>query len=115
VAATSDSERGSPIGSDLAADELDPEKIWRRTDLLLLTPGKTSVTAVLLRVVGLILAAASVNYSTCVGHVNLFPSSFVRIQNDRGHHVITLGPYSSPVGVLLMLGLGMGRMQCAGR
>jgi hypothetical protein len=63
MAATSDSEGGSRLGSGLAADGLDPEKIWRRTDVLVRTPRKLRYGAVLLQLVGLIPTAASVNFA----------------------------------------------------
>jgi protein-S-isoprenylcysteine O-methyltransferase Ste14 len=46
-----------------------------------------------LQAVGLVLFAAAIVVETWAVAVNRFFSSVVRIQRDRGHHVITTGPY----------------------
>jgi protein-S-isoprenylcysteine O-methyltransferase Ste14 len=46
-----------------------------------------------LQAVGLVLFAAAMVVETWAVAVNRFFSSVVRIQRDRGHHVITTGPY----------------------
>lgn len=66
-----------------------------------------------LQVVGLVLFAAGVAVMTWAVAVNRFFSSVVRIQRDRGHHVISSGPYrfvrhpGYVGGVLLFLGGGL--------
>ena len=47
----------------------------------------------LVRVVALVAFAASSGLAIWAVHVNRFFSSSVRIQHERGHHVVTAGPY----------------------
>jgi protein-S-isoprenylcysteine O-methyltransferase Ste14 len=71
---------------------------------------------VLLQLVGLILTAASMGLVTWADHENPFASSVVRVQNDRGHHVITSGPYTlvrhlifvASLVILPAMGVGLG-------
>jgi protein-S-isoprenylcysteine O-methyltransferase Ste14 len=44
-------------------------------------------------IAGLVLLAAALLLAAWAVRTNRFFSSVVRIQNDRGHHVITGGPY----------------------
>lgn len=46
-----------------------------------------------LRVAGLVVLAFSFSLSLWAMHVNRFFSPVVRIQEERGHHLITTGPY----------------------
>ncbi len=66
-----------------------------------------------LRALGLVLFAAAMAFMIWAVVVNRFFSSVVRIQRDRGHHVITTGPYrfvrhpGYAGGLLLFLGGGL--------
>jgi protein-S-isoprenylcysteine O-methyltransferase Ste14 len=46
-----------------------------------------------LRVAGLIVFAAGLSFVLWAMHVNRFFSSVVRIQRERGHHLVASGPY----------------------
>jgi protein-S-isoprenylcysteine O-methyltransferase Ste14 len=69
-----------------------------------------------LQLVALILTAASMGFLTWADHGNPFASAFARIQNDRGHHVITSGPYAlvrhptfvASLVILPAMGVGLG-------
>jgi len=69
-----------------------------------------------LQLVALILTAASMRFLTWADHENPFVSSVVRIQHDRGHHVITSGPYAlvrhptfvASLVILPAMGVGLG-------
>jgi len=69
-----------------------------------------------LSVLGLLLLAASMSLSTWAVHTNRFFSPVVRIQEERGHHVITGGPYryvrhpgyTAAMGSIVASGLALG-------
>jgi protein-S-isoprenylcysteine O-methyltransferase Ste14 len=46
------------------------------------------------QLIGFLLAAASLSLVTWAAHENRYASSGLRIQTERGHHVITTGPYA---------------------
>jgi protein-S-isoprenylcysteine O-methyltransferase Ste14 len=66
-----------------------------------------------LQVAGLVAVAAALGVLLWAMAVNRFFSSVIRIQRDRGHHVITTGPYrlvrhpGYAAGILLFVGTGL--------
>lgn len=74
----------------------------------------TDTVPIWLQVAGLIAVAAAYAFSLWAMRVNRFFSSVVRIQTDRGQHVISTGPYAvirHPgylAGIVLMLASGLG-------
>jgi protein-S-isoprenylcysteine O-methyltransferase Ste14 len=67
-----------------------------------------------LRVTGLIVVAAGYALALWAMRVNRFFSSVVRIQSDRGQHVVTTGPYAMVrhpgyvAGILIIVASGIG-------
>jgi protein-S-isoprenylcysteine O-methyltransferase Ste14 len=67
-----------------------------------------------LRVTGLVVVAAGYALALWAMRVNRFFSSIVRIQSDRGQHVVTTGPYAVVrhpgyvAGILIIVASGIG-------